>query len=95
MNLLRRAPPVPVRTPSKSRAAPPATTPASVGRAFADRVSSWLYDTRVELKKVVWPTREQAINLTGLVIAVALAVAAFVGVVDAGLEKLIQPIISR
>jgi preprotein translocase subunit SecE len=89
MNLLRRAPAVPVRTPTKSRSAPP-TTPSTVGRAFADRVSTWLYDTRVELKKVVWPTREQAINLTGLVIAVALAVAAFIGVVDAGLEKLVQ-----
>jgi preprotein translocase subunit SecE len=94
MNLLRRAPPVPARTTTKSRSAPP-TTPSTMGRAFADRVSSWLYDTRVELKKVVWPTREQAMNLTVLVIAVALAVAAFVGLVDAGLEKLIQPIITR
>jgi len=53
-------------------------------------VSSWLYDTRTELKKVVWPTREQAINLTGLVIAVALAVSAFVGIVDAIFEKFVQ-----
>jgi preprotein translocase subunit SecE len=89
MNLLRRAPAEPVRTSTKARSTPPAT-PSSVGRAFVDRVSTWLYDTRVELKKVVWPTREQAINLTGLVIAVALAVAAFIGVVDAALEKLVQ-----
>jgi preprotein translocase subunit SecE len=42
------------------------------------------------LKKVVWPTREQTINLTGLVIAVAVAVAAFVGAIDAILQKIVQ-----
>jgi len=89
MKLLRRAPAAPARASGKART-PPATTPTSVGRALVDRVSSWLYDTRTELKKVVWPTREQAINLTGLVIAVALAVSAFVGIVDAIFEKFVQ-----
>ena len=89
MNLLRRAPAASARAPTKARPAP-ASTPSSVGRALVDRASGWLYDTRAELKKVVWPTREQAINLTGLVIAVALAVAAFVGVVDAIFEKIVQ-----
>jgi preprotein translocase subunit SecE len=89
MNLLRRAPAAPVRAPNKARPAP-STSPTSVGRALVDRASGWIYDTRTELKKVVWPTREQAINLTGLVIAVALAVAAFVGVVDAVFEKIVQ-----
>ncbi len=89
MNLLRRAPAMPVRASTKGRTTPSAS-PTSVGRALVDRASTWLYDTRTELKKVVWPTREQAINLTGLVIAVALAVAAFIGVVDAALQKLVQ-----
>jgi len=41
----------------------------------------------VELRKVVWPTREQAVNLTALVIAVSVAVAAFIGVVDIVVQK--------
>jgi preprotein translocase subunit SecE len=89
MNLLRRAPAAPARAPNKARPTQ-SSSPTSVGRALLERASGWLYDTRTELKKVVWPTREQAINLTGLVIAVALAVAAFVGVVDAVFEKIVQ-----
>ena len=39
-------------------------------------------DTRSELRKVVWPTREQATNLTAIVCAVSLAVGVFLGGVD-------------
>lgn len=39
-------------------------------------------DILTELKKVVWPTREQATNLTTIVIAVSIAVGAFLGTVD-------------
>jgi len=89
MKLLRRAPAAPARTSRPSRIVPP-SGPTAVGRALVDRVAGWIYDTRTELKKVVWPTREQTINLTGLVIAVAVAVAAFVGAIDAILQKIVQ-----
>jgi preprotein translocase subunit SecE len=57
---------------------------------MASSISQFFYDTRSELRKVVWPSREQAINLTALVIGVSIAVAAFVGVVDVLLQKFFQ-----
>ncbi len=39
-------------------------------------------ETRSELKKVTWPTREQATNLTAIVIAVSAAVGLFMGGLD-------------
>jgi preprotein translocase subunit SecE len=57
---------------------------------LTEGVSNFLYDTRTELRKVVWPTRDQALNLTALVIGVSVAVAAFVGVVDVLLQKFFQ-----
>jgi preprotein translocase subunit SecE len=87
--MLRRAPPAPVR-PSRSTRSARSFSPTEVGKNLTAGVSHFIYETRTELRKVVWPSREQAINLTGLVIAVALAVSVFIGAVDAVLEKLFQ-----
>lgn len=53
----------------------------------------YIKDSKAELKKVVWPTKKQLLNHTLLVIAVSLAVAAFLGIIDYGLTKLIELII--
>jgi preprotein translocase subunit SecE len=89
MRMLRRAPAPPVRSSRQTRPAS-SFSPTTIGKGLVDGVREFVYDTRTELKKVVWPTREQAINLTGLVIAVSLAVSAFVGVTDLVLQKLFQ-----
>jgi preprotein translocase subunit SecE len=39
-------------------------------------------ETMGELRKVSWPTREEAINLTVIVIAVTFGMSAFLGIVD-------------
>ncbi len=39
-------------------------------------------ETRGELKKVTWPTREEAIQLTKVVLIVTFAMSAFLGVMD-------------
>ena len=38
---------------------------------------------KAEMKKVSWPNRKELINYTGIVIAVCLISAAFIGVLDA------------
>ena len=43
------------------------------------RTGRFVRDTRSELKKVVWPTREEAINLTLIVIAVSVAMGSALG----------------
>ena len=55
----------------------------------------YIRDSRQELRKVSWPTREQTINSTLLVIAVSIAIAAFLGVADYGLNKLLEYLLQR
>lgn len=45
-------------------------------------IPSFLRETRSELKKVDWPTREQAIKYTLIVISASLIVALFLGGLD-------------
>ncbi|MCB0210031.1 MAG: preprotein translocase subunit SecE [Anaerolineae bacterium] len=39
-------------------------------------------ETRAELRKVTWPTREETKNLTLIIVAVTLAMAIFLGTLD-------------
>jgi len=48
-----------------------------------------------ELKKVSWPSRQQTIKDTFVVIGVSLAVAVFLGVIDLGLSTGLEKILSR
>jgi preprotein translocase subunit SecE len=52
-------------------------------------------ETTAELRKVVWPTREQAINLTIIVIIVVLAMSLFLGGIDAVLTQVMRLILIR
>lgn len=58
-------------------------------------VFDFLNEVKVELTKVVWPTPQQTIRLTVIVILVALTVGFFVGAVDAGLAQLLKLIVER
>jgi preprotein translocase subunit SecE len=42
----------------------------------------YLRDTRAELRKVRWPTRQEAWNLTKVVLAVTISMALFLGLLD-------------
>jgi preprotein translocase subunit SecE len=57
--------------------------------AITDRIKNYYQDTRAELKRVVWPTRQEAIRLTLLVVAVTVALGIALGVVDLVFEKLV------
>ncbi len=50
----------------------------------------YLKETRAEIRKVSWPTREEAINLTLIVLAVTIAMAIFLGAVDFIFQNLIR-----
>ncbi len=43
----------------------------------------YLKETRAEMAKVTWPTRDEALRLTGIVLAVTVGMAVFLGLVDA------------
>lgn len=93
MKMLRRTSTTPARTTKSGKGPkgrPPSGGPAELGRRFTEGINQFVYDTRTELRKVVWPTREQTMNLTGLVIAVSLVVAAFIGGIDFIAQRFFQ-----
>ena len=43
-----------------------------------------------ELRKVTWPTREETIKLTMIVIVISLLIGAYIGIIDVLLTKLLE-----
>ncbi len=56
-------------------------------------LTSYLKETRVELKQVNWPTRRQAANFTILVIGFSFFVAALLGAFDFLFVSLLELVI--
>ena len=57
--------------------------------AAMEQVREYLKDVRGELKRVSWPTREELRDSTVVVIVTVLLVAAFIGIVDQGLNRVV------
>ncbi len=55
----------------------------------------FLKQVRTELSKVVWPTREETIKLTLVVIGVSVAVGIFISGFDVVLTKLTEILIQK
>ncbi len=45
-------------------------------------IVKYFKETRAELKKVTWPTRQEALNLTFIVVAFTISMAALLGIID-------------
>ena len=58
-----------------------------------NKATKFLKEVQTELKKVTWPTREQAIRLTGIVVGVSLVVGLYIGVLDYALTKVVGLIV--
>ena len=59
-----------------------------------NRLVHYLKETRAELRKVSWPTRPQATNLTLIVLAVTIVMAIFLGAVDFMCAAIIRLLVS-
>ena len=49
---------------------------------FFQRIKRWFKETAGELRKVSWPTREEALALTRIVLIVTIIMSAILGVLD-------------
>jgi preprotein translocase subunit SecE len=47
----------------------------------------------LEFRRVTWPTRQQLVNSTVVVLAVTVAIAFFLGGVDIGLARIVERIL--
>jgi len=57
---------------------------------MANRLTRYILESKEELKKVSWPTRQQVVRDTVVVIGISVAVAAFFGAIDFGLMALFR-----
>ncbi|MBI4158027.1 MAG: preprotein translocase subunit SecE [Candidatus Yanofskybacteria bacterium] len=60
-----------------------------------DKLTRFLKEVRHELAKVTWPTKGQVIQYTVVVVAISLAVAVFLGVLDIIFEWLLNTFVLR
>ena len=54
-----------------------------------NKIQKWWNETVGELRKVTWPTKEEALKRTKIVTIVVLATAAFLGIVDFIFSRLV------
>jgi len=59
------------------------------------KVTQFLKEVRHELSKVSWPTKNQIIQYTAVVIAISLATAVFLGLLDFMFEWLLNTLVLR
>ena len=58
-------------------------------------ILKYIQDSRQELKKVSWPSKQETINSTILVIAFSVIIASFLGAIDYGLNRLLEFLLQR
>ena len=58
-----------------------------------EKIKQFLREAYSEMQKVSWPTREQTIQYTTLVVVISLTVAIFLGVLDYGFGSMIKKFI--
>ena len=53
----------------------------------------FLREVKVELKKVVWPSRKQTIGSTVVVLILVMIISVFLGMIDIGLSSLVRVVL--
>jgi len=57
---------------------------------FFTKISTFLKEVRLEMKKVNWPTRQETIRYTLIVLGISIAIAAFLGSLDFGFTRILN-----
>ncbi|HDZ23542.1 MAG TPA: preprotein translocase subunit SecE [Desulfobacteraceae bacterium] len=60
---------------------------------YIQKAGQFLRESKMELKKVKWPSRKELLTMTAVVIVLVLFCALYLGLVDFGLIKLIKNIV--
>lgn len=56
---------------------------------------NYLKEVKVELSKVVWPSREEVLRLTLIVFIISGIVGAYLGLLDFGFTKILETVVAR
>ena len=57
------------------------------------RLRTYLTEAAAELRKVAWPTRQTVVNLTLIVLAVSIAVGAYIALLDVGFTAVLDQVL--
>ncbi|NLV77643.1 MAG: preprotein translocase subunit SecE [Tissierellia bacterium] len=57
------------------------------------RVSTYFKGVKAEMKKVIWPTKKELVNYTGVVVLISVIVGLVVWVLDLGIHRVLSLII--
>jgi preprotein translocase subunit SecE len=57
---------------------------------MVERVKNYLAETRVELKKVTWPNKNELKDATRVVVVASILLTIFIGIVDQVLSSIIK-----
>jgi preprotein translocase subunit SecE len=60
---------------------------------YLRRAQEFVKDVMIEFRKVSWPSRQELINSTSVVIVVTVVLAFFLGGVDIGLARIVERIL--
>jgi preprotein translocase subunit SecE len=55
-----------------------------------NRISQFLREVKVETKKVVFPSKDELVGSTWVVVITVLIISFYLGIVDLGLSKLVR-----
>jgi preprotein translocase subunit SecE len=78
---------------SKTKALTKTQAESGKVKSYINQGIQFLREVKVELKKVVWPTRKQTLSSTVVVIILTMIIACFLGVADLGLSSLIRVVL--
>ena len=56
---------------------------------------TFIKEVRIELSKVVWPTRQETIKLTLIVLVSSIFISSYIGLLDLGFTKLVSLILGN
>ncbi len=62
---------------------------------LANKLINYFKESRLELKKVIWPTKKQTLQYTLIVVGFSLGLAAALGALDYLFASFIEKIINR
>ena len=82
----------PVSSMPKKRAETGKARESSILMYFS-KAGQFLRESKMELKKVKWPTRKELFASTAVVVVLTLIIAFYLGLVDFGLIKIIKSIV--
>jgi len=57
---------------------------------MVEKIKEFFREVKIEIKKVVYPSREELMGSTWVVIITAIVISVFLGIVDLGLSKIVK-----